>query len=125
MTDPTTSTGQGDDSHADLKAAMPSGAEVHDALMKSIDEDLLTTNLPSLDEKYADETPEERSARAERYKAALVQYDTAFEAWEKGVDGKVDAYKQSVLSHAKEQSGESDADKMSELESEISDHNES
>jgi hypothetical protein len=41
---------------------IPSGIDVYDALMSAIDEDLLTDNIPHLDEKYQGEIPRERGA---------------------------------------------------------------
>jgi len=109
---------------SEITDAMPTGAEVHDALMAPIDEDLTTKSLPTLDEKYKDESQEDRNQRVERYKKALESYDKAFTDWVTGVDGKVDQYRQHVLSNAEAKSGEVDEGEMSRLESEISNHEE-
>ena len=104
-----------------IQKAMPTGAQVHDALMSPIESELTTESLKTLDAKYVDETPEERVTRAQRYKLALDKYDIAFSAWVNGVNMKVSAYKQSVLTHAEKKSGEKDAGEIDDLESKITD----
>jgi|TARA_Y100000310_G_scaffold340271_1_gene435428 hypothetical protein len=103
-----------------IKAVMPSGKEVHDAIMIPIEPDLTTENLPLLDQKYANETPEELKNRKERYRIALQKYDIAFAEWLTGVNAKADQYKEVVLSHARQKSGAEDAGALSRLETEFS-----
>lgn len=103
-----------------ILAVMPTGAEVHDAIMAGIEADLTTRNLPALNAKYAGEAPEQRKARTERYKVALKKYDKAYAEWVNTVRGKVDSYKRTVLSQAKASSSAKDEGEISRLESEIS-----
>ena len=103
-----------------VQKAMPTGTQVHDALMAPIDADLTTENLQTLDAKYAGETPDERRKRSDRYKLALQKYDIAFLAWVNGLNEKVNQYRQSVLAYAEKKSGQIDVDKMTNLESQIS-----
>lgn len=49
--------------------------QVYDSLMASIEPDLLTVNIPSLDQKYATETKEEHEVRMERYRSAYKKFD--------------------------------------------------
>ncbi|PIR52684.1 hypothetical protein COU76_05145 [Candidatus Peregrinibacteria bacterium CG10_big_fil_rev_8_21_14_0_10_49_10] len=100
--------------------SMPTGEEVHDALMAPIEEDLTTGNVMRLHEKYANETPEQTKERAGRYKKALEKYDSAFEQWVQGVDRKVDAYKTAVFARAEMQSGQKDREEIDRLNSQLS-----
>ncbi|PIQ76461.1 hypothetical protein COU78_06680 [Candidatus Peregrinibacteria bacterium CG10_big_fil_rev_8_21_14_0_10_49_24] len=104
-----------------LLAVMPTGTDVHDALMGPIEEDLLTGNLPTLSTKYMSETAQERAQRIERYKAALRKYDKAYAEWVSAVNAKVDGYKTTVLSYVQEKSANEDEGEISRLETEFSD----
>lgn len=104
-----------------LQAAMPTGMEVHDALMAPIEEDLLTKNLPLLATKYEGESATDRASRVDRYKAALRAYDKAYAEWVSGVSEKVEGYKKTVISYAQQHSAASDEGEISRLESEFSD----
>jgi hypothetical protein len=104
-----------------LQAVMPTGMEVHDALMAPIEQDLLTKNLPLLATKYSDESPADRTARIDRYKTALRAYDKAYAEWVSGVSEKVEGYKKTVISYAQEHSAAKDEGEISRLESEFSD----
>ena len=48
--------------------------ELYDRIMGSIDPELTTAGLAGLREKYANETPQEKAARAERYTRAFEEY---------------------------------------------------
>jgi hypothetical protein len=52
---------------------------IYDAIMQHIDEDLVTSALPTLQNKYQGESDAERSARQERYKHSFTVFDSAFE----------------------------------------------
>lgn len=61
---------------------IPSGEEVYNGIMGRIDPDLLTTVIPTLEEKYKGESEAERTDRLERYKKAYEEYDKQYAAWE-------------------------------------------
>ncbi len=48
---------------------------LYDELMSRIEPDLVSNQLPLLDQKYAGETEEEHAARMEQYAAAYVVFD--------------------------------------------------
>ena len=81
---------------------MPSGDEIYDALMADIEPDLITTNLPHLDEKYAGETPEQKAARMARYEAAYARYDAVFTEWLANLKGVVNDTRHQALVTAEE-----------------------
>ena len=60
---------------------IPSGEEVYNGIMGRIEPDLLTTIIPTLEEKYKAESEMQRAARLERYKKAYEEYDHQYEAW--------------------------------------------
>ena len=60
---------------------IPSGEEVYNGIMGRIEPELLTTVIPTLEEKYKGETEAQRAARLERYKKAYEEYDRQYEAW--------------------------------------------
>ncbi len=60
---------------------IPTGDELYNILMKGIEPDLTTDQLPLLDGKYKDENPEEATIRAERYQKAFAEYDRQLSAY--------------------------------------------
>ena len=52
---------------------------LYDAIMAQIEPDLVTATIPTLDEKYAEETPAEKKARAIRYADAFEVCDHKME----------------------------------------------
>lgn len=60
---------------------IPTGDELYDMIMKGIEPDLTTGQIPLLDAKYKNETPEEAAVRAERYKKAFAEYDLQLSAY--------------------------------------------
>ncbi len=95
---------------------IPSGDEIYDALMSEIEMDLITTNLPVLDEKYSDENPADREARYKRYQDAYAKYDIAFEAWMKELHGAVEKCRRDVAKFAEQNDKEAEQTEMTSLE---------
>ena len=65
-----------------VSAIMPppvfTGEEIYDMIMQEIEPELTSYELPTLDEKYKDESPEAAAARAERYNKAFDAYYKRF-----------------------------------------------
>lgn len=57
------------------------GDALYDQLMAVIEPELLIASLPTLEEKYKDETDEQARSRAERYEKAFDAYDQALAAY--------------------------------------------
>jgi hypothetical protein len=53
--------------------------QVYDMIMAEIEPDLLLVNIPGLDARYLGETPDEHTARMERYQAAYKRFDLALQ----------------------------------------------
>ena len=50
--------------------------QIYDMIMGKIESDLLLTNIPGLDEKYAHENGAEHKVRMKKYKEAYKKFDT-------------------------------------------------
>lgn len=94
----------------------PTGEEVYDSIMGGIEPELISVNIPHLDEQYANETEEEKSARYERYTQAFAKYDEAYAKWEAELNTLVTNYRHEALSSAEAQSKQEDAGALSQLE---------
>ena len=79
--------------------------DLYNLLMYDIEQDLLTENLPTLEEKYKGETEEQQKERARRYARALSEYLKRFEKIMSAWKGRMDDIKKELrnLYEAKEQ----------------------
>jgi hypothetical protein len=59
---------------------LPTGTQIYDRLMSTIDLDLISTSLPTLEARYAatGETPEQKAVRQARYKESFAKYDVLY-----------------------------------------------
>jgi hypothetical protein len=94
---PSVQTATGDD-------ALPSGKDVYNQIMATIEPDLLETSLEGLAEKYKDETREQKIARFTRYKSAFREYKRKFEAYALKVQAYLRTNKRVAMSSIEEQS---------------------
>lgn len=99
--------------------SIPTGREIYDALMSAIDMELVTDNIPHLDEKYEGESSEERKKRYQRYQQSYEKYDAAFKGWIGSLRGAVDAYRHDALRSAEAVSAEEEAKELSQLETQM------
>lgn len=93
-----------------------SGQEIYDSIMWGIEPELLTANLPSLAEKYKDETPEQKKARAERYQKAFAEYDVGYAAYLADQESKVHTFKHNLISSLEHADSEQDQQQLNSLE---------
>lgn len=93
------------------KIRMPSGKEIYDALMKKIEPELLSDNLPLLEKKFGKEPSKEHVERLKRYRAAFVAYDKALKAWAANLRLRLSQVRRRALRAAegKLRTGEEDA----------------
>lgn len=94
---------------------MPSGDDVYDALMVDIEPELVSVNIPHLDDGYTDESPEQRKARYERYVQAFEAYDKALAAWTAELKTAVDRCRREVIKASEQESRKQEEVKLSEL----------
>ncbi len=100
-----------------LPFPLPTGREVYDALMSSIEPDLLTDVIPTLDQKYSGESAEHRHERYVRYRLAYKKYDEAYKAWSAELNDAVTHTCKEALKTAEKKSAAQEANTLSELES--------
>lgn len=100
--------------------AIMDGNEVYDMLMAEIEPDLVTANLPTLQEKYKDETPEQTKVRGERYKAAFIEYKKRYAEYAAKQEQEVRDYGRHLIGSVEQKSEARDADALGDLESAIS-----
>ena len=94
--------------------------QLYDVLMAEIEPDLLLTNIPLLDKKYAGETPEEKAVRMKRYEVAYKEFDRQFSEFMVDVNGEVRTTKRKSLEAKEEESHQSDQQVLSSLETAFS-----
>lgn len=97
----------------------PTGAELYDQIMGPIEPELLTANIPHLDEQYTDEPPEDRAKRYERYTKAYAKYDEAYAAWHASFHQEVTVYRRDALKSAEQESKSEEVGLLAQLEQDI------
>lgn len=74
-----------------------SGKEIYDVLMREIEPELLSDNLPRLKEQSSHDTPEQMRERALRYEKAFAEYDKRFQKYAEDLHAKVVHYRKQAL----------------------------
>ncbi|MDD5623293.1 MAG: hypothetical protein PHI23_01125 [Candidatus Peribacteraceae bacterium] len=97
-----------------------SGEEIYDAIMREIEPELVTDQLPLLKEKYKEETPEQKNERGARYQKAFEEYDRRYKLYLSAQHEKVRQFKKSALGFVEAHTNQDDAAKMQSLESSFS-----
>ena len=72
---------QGDDTGQLVMPTLPSSQELYDAIMVDIEPELTSQQLPTLLEKYKDETSDRKKTRKKRYDAAFKEYRKRYAAF--------------------------------------------
>ncbi len=101
-------------------ASIPSGEELYNKLMAGIEPELLTQNLPTLEEKYKNESPEDAKARAAKYDKAFAEYEKQLAAYMSGMQRQVTTYKRTALQSAEAEDRTRDRATLQSLETEFS-----
>lgn len=104
------------DAMAALGITIPTGQEIYDYLMAKIEPELVTSAIPTLDEKYKGETPEEKTERKQRYKVSFEKYHKAFDEWLAELKAKVDEARKNVLRAAEKETRGEEVKLLEELE---------
>ncbi len=94
--------------------------QLYDLIMADIEPDLLLANIPTLDQKYLGESPEEHTARMQRYDAAYKKFDKEFEKFMSEVNDKVRVSKRSALKEQEEGAKVQEETALQSLESAFS-----
>ncbi len=99
---------------------IPSGEEVYNMLMAGIEPELLTSALPGLTAKYANETPAEKEQRDARYKRAFELYEKAFVAYLTDIQTQAHAFHREANVSLEQNSRTEETSFMSSIQSAIS-----
>ncbi|MEK7591049.1 MAG: hypothetical protein AAB489_02470 [Patescibacteria group bacterium] len=104
--------------HSDPKPippAIPTGQELYDSIMGHIEPELTTSALPLLAEHYQNETPEEATARKQRYELAFERYDQAYDGYIQTLHAQADRYRRQSFAHVELKSREWDKGFLDQL----------
>ena len=93
--------------------------QVYDLLMADIEPDLLLATIPTLEKKYAHETPKEHEIRMERYQLAYKKFDETFKAFSVTINGSVRTIKQNVLRKKEEQAASEEQKIMEDIQARL------
>lgn len=96
------------------------GEEVYNMIMKEIEPDLTTENLPNNEKKYEGETESQTVARAQRYQDAFLEYTNQYAEYKKQQDDEVRSYGRNIMKATENTFVAEDESAMSDLESAIS-----
>ena len=77
-----------------LKTIAASGLALYDAIMQTVEPDLLSTAIPHLAEKYAGETREQRKKRMQRYAKAFDAFVRALSGHQSELHSTVQQFEQ-------------------------------
>ncbi|MDA0376573.1 MAG: hypothetical protein O3A80_04675 [bacterium] len=96
------------------------GEEVYNMIMKEIEPDLVSSVMDTLDEKYAEETEEEKAKRMKRYAAAFVEYEKQYQEYMVRKKGEVKTFGRSMNQSIEAENMSGEAGILGDLESQFS-----
>jgi len=95
------------------------GDEIYDSLMQAIEPELMIAAMPTLEEKYKNETPEQAKERAARYQKAFDTYDQKFEEYKRNWQEQWGKYKRQAMRGAEEKNRVEETNDLSAVEAAI------
>ncbi len=98
-------------------AAKNPGQELYDTIMRGVEPELCSDQIPNLAEKYKNETKDDRMKRLERYNKAYAAFDIAAAQHIKQLKSKKTAYRKQALISAEEKSRTEEKQKLQQMES--------
>ena len=102
-----------------VEPVLPQGEEFYDALMAQIEPELVTSQLPLVEARYAGESPEEQQARQARYEAAFAEFDRRAAEEIATLDREVHDYRTASQKEAEQMSRQQESADILTLESSI------
>ncbi|OGJ62024.1 hypothetical protein A3C37_01350 [Candidatus Peribacteria bacterium RIFCSPHIGHO2_02_FULL_53_20] len=87
--------------------------------MAQIEPDLLTKNIPLLDEKHKGETPEQHAQRTARYQKAMAEYDKRYAELMASLNRDVAQQKRTGIAAIEQKNAKKEASTLSGIESAI------
>jgi len=95
---------------------IPTPEGIYNSLMGKIEPELVTTELPTLKEKYKDETEEEKAKRVERYNRAFGEYEKALDAYFVELENKVKEIRKQAFASAEKEDFVEEQAQLAEME---------
>ncbi len=105
----------------ELPALPESGQEVYDQIMGGINMDLTTAQRETLDEKYKDETPEQKEARLAQYNADMLEYEKQYAAYVQNMNGQIHTFERTARQSIEKDDTTDEQPNMDSLLSSIND----
>lgn len=99
---------------------LSSGEQIYDYIMNGIEPDLVSSAVGTLEEKYKNETPEQKEQRKERYDNAYAEYEKRYKQYRDTREQAMRLHKNKVMKSFEEEDREHDANGMQSIEQQIS-----
>lgn len=93
------------------------GDDLYDTIMNEIEPDLVSSAYETLDEKYKNETPAEKSARQARYDKAFAEYERRFALYTNEWNSRLRTFQTGLIKAMEADDRDEDSGLMSQLES--------
>jgi phage tail tube protein FII len=101
------------------RPVIPTGKELYDLIMKDIEPELLSSELPHLVEKYGNETDDQKLARLQRYARAFARFDEAYETYMTHMRQQVKEYRTQAFRFAESSERTDESTMLSSIEHEF------
>jgi hypothetical protein len=95
------------------------GQELYDLIMGQIEPDLLSVNVDGLAARYVQQTPEERSERAQRYRNAFSEYERRLTEYQRQWDEQLRTYKRLAIAYIEHQAQSGEVTDLQSIESSL------
>ena len=96
--------------------AKRSGAEIYNSIMRGIEPELTTDQIPLMKEQYRNETPAQKKQRGERDAKAMEEYERRYAAHLQEQDASVRSFKVGAIRFVEQKASESDQQKPQSIE---------
>ncbi len=100
---------------------LQSGSDLYEAIMGSIEPDLLLSNMPQVILEMQHDTDERKAERAERYSKAFAEYDRRLTEHKKSWDAAYNAYRHSSMESLTRFLQAADTEHMTDIEKQLDD----
>lgn len=104
---------------ATTEPTIMTGEEFYDSVMSQIEPELVSSQLPLLDARYAGESDEQKAVRQARYDKAFEEFDRRAAEEMAGLEHEVHEYKVTTMREAEAASRAQEATDLTTLESSI------
>jgi hypothetical protein len=104
-----------------LALDIPSGEQIYDFIMGQIEPELMSKELPHLEQRYKHEKKKQAKARAKRYQAAFAEYDKRFAEYTDWMNQKVHAFQRFARQTTERFESKKERGQIDDLESGFSD----